>query len=73
MSRCNAVEHLESSGTKGFMNRPIVCKSCDQEDRTEKHETNNRYFSSSFYTFSGFFYLSEGFKACLEFFKANIS
>ena len=25
ISRCNALEHLESSGTTDFMNGPIVC------------------------------------------------
>ena len=26
---CNALEHLESSGTKGFVNIPIVCNALE--------------------------------------------
>ena len=29
ISHCNALEHLESSGTKAFMNKPIVHKLCE--------------------------------------------
>ena len=32
-SCCKALEHLESSGAKGFMNGPISCKLCDWRTR----------------------------------------
>ena len=57
---------LEYSGTKIFMNGPIVCKLCEGESERSLVMYCNFFHTFNFIFALPVYYLSEGFKALLE-------